>query len=268
VDQAFSDAFEERTVGGFFLASYPFSKFRRLEVHTTLEYSDRVDVDDVLFFDVINDPEPVSRTRKGWISTNHVSYVKDNTLWLPTGPIDGVRWNFSAGVSTDLTRARAENFILLADMRRYFRTSLLSAYAVRLFGYYSDGAIPERIAFGGPYTLRLYPFLGFVGSRVWLLSQEWRFPIMHGIALTFPFGTIRFPGIQGSAFVDLSQLWLETREPEGVWGSWGFGFRMPILFPLVLRLDVGKRFTLGDLPTNRIAGFNDTEVDFFIGFNY
>jgi hypothetical protein len=53
-----------------------------------------------------------------------------------------------------------------------------------------------------------------------------------------------------------------------MWGSYGIGFRMPILFPLVLRLDVGKRFSSGDLPTHLIRGFKKTEVDFFIGFNF
>jgi hypothetical protein len=268
VDQAFSDIFEENTYGGFFVASYPFSKFRRLEVQTTIEHSDRVDTEDILFFNPVSPVDQISRTRRGWIATNFLSYVKDNTLWLPTGPIDGTRWNVSAGVVTDLTQARAENYILLGDFRQYFRTSLLSAYAFRAFGYYSDGAIPERIAVGGAYSLRLYPFFGLIGSRVWMVNQEWRFPIIHGVAFAFPFGTIRFPGIQGGLFLDFGQVWLEGREALGVWGSYGLGFRMPILFPLVLRLDVGRRFKTGDLPTGGFEDFYGTEVDFFIGFNY
>ncbi len=204
---------------------------------------------DLLTLGVIEISEDtLSLTRKGWIATNHLSYVKDNTLWLPTGPIDGMRWNFSSGFVTDLSAARVENYTLVADVRRYFRTSLLSALSVRAFGYFSEGAIPGRIAIGGPYTLRLYPFLGFIGSRVWFANAEWRFPLLHGLALAFPFGTIRFPGIQAAPFFDVGQVWLEDRDPLGVWGSWGIGFRMPILFPLVLRLDVGKRFASGDFP--------------------
>ncbi len=269
VDAAFSNVYEEKTSGGFFLASYPFSKFKRLEVQTTLEYSDRRDVPDFLALGIIDVSEDtLSLTRKGWIATNNLSYVKDNTLWLSTGPVDGMRWNFTGGFVTDLTSARVENYTLVADVRRYFRTSLLSAFAIRTFGYYSDGAIPGRIAVGGAYTLRLYPFLGFIGSRVWFANAEWRFPLLHQLALAFPFGTIRFPGIQAAPFFDIGQVWLEDRDPMGMWGSYGVGFRMPILFPLVLRLDVGKRFSSGDLPTYLIRGFDKTEVDFFIGFNY
>jgi WD40 repeat protein len=268
VDAAYLDLYQEKTFGGFFVASYPFSKFRRLEVQTTIEHSDRLDTEEFLFVDPVNLFDDQFLTRKGIIATNALSYVKDNTLWLMTGPIDGVRWNFSAGLATDLTAARAESYSLLADARRYFRTSLRSAFALRLFGYYSDGAIPTRIAIGGPYTLRLYPFLGFVGSRIWMTNVEWRFPIMNGMALAFPFGTIRFPGIQGGLFLDMAGIGLKERPITGTWGSWGIGFRMPILFPIVLRLDVGRRFTIGNLPTFRLRGFSDTEVDFFIGFNY
>jgi Tol biopolymer transport system component len=269
VDAAFSNIYVEKTFGGFFVASYPFSKFRRLEVQTTLEYSDRLDIPDLLEIGTINlFDDTLSLTRKGVIATNSVSYVKDNTLWLPTGPIDGVRWNVTVAVATDLTSSRVENYTLVGDFRRYFRTSLLSALAIRLFGFYSDGAIPSRIAIGGAYTLRLYPFLGFIGSRVWLFNAEWRFPILHGLALGFPFGTMQFPGVQAAPFFDLAQVWLEDRSPLGLWGSYGIGFRMPILFPLVLRLDVGRRFKSGGLPTGLIRGFDETEVAFFIGFNY
>jgi hypothetical protein len=268
IDAAYSDTYQERTFGGFFIASYPFSKFRRLELQTTLEYSDRIDTEEFFVFDPINEAVDQTLTRKGIISTNAVSYVKDNTLWLPTGPIDGTRYNFTFALVTDLTHARAENVTVVADMRRYFRTGLLSAWAVRLFGYLSEGAIPARIAMGGPYTLRLYPFLGFIGSRAWLINNEWRFQLMHGLALAFPFGTWNFPGIQAAPFVDIGGIWQETRTLQGTWGSYGVSFRMPILYPITLRLDVGRRFTIGDLPTFRIEDFDKTEVDFFIGFNY
>ena len=41
----------------------------------------------------------------------------------------------------------------------------------------------------GPHRLRGYPHLSLAGSRVWLLNQEWRFPILNALALAFPFGT-------------------------------------------------------------------------------
>src|SRR5690606_41359988 len=85
----------------------------------------------------------------------------------------------------------AENYVFFGDYRRYFRTSLYSAYAIRLFGFYSDGAIPGRAVLGGTHQLRGYPRYSLAGSRVWLVNQEWRFPILHGLAFAFPFGQVR-----------------------------------------------------------------------------
>ena len=269
VDQAFRNLYREESVGGLFVAAYPFSKFRRLELQTVLEYSDRVDAGRFFSVGAVDlFVDTLSLTRQGIIGTNLVSYIKDNTLWLPTGPIDGVRWNFTGGLVTDLSRARVENYSLMFDMRRYLRTSLRSAYAVRLFGFYSDGAIPSRIAFGGSNSLRLYPYLGLFGSRAFMLNQELRFPILQALGLAFPFGTMVFPGIQGALFVDMASIWLEDRDPQGVWGSFGASFRMAVIFPLILRLDVGRRFVIGDLPTRGFRDFYGTEVDFFFGFNY
>src|SRR2546427_3953164 len=58
------------------------------------------------------------------------------------------------------------------------RTSLRSALAVRLLGYYAGGERPRRVNIGGSWGLRGYPRYGYVaGTRAWLLNSEWRFPI-------------------------------------------------------------------------------------------
>jgi len=220
------------------------------------------------------------------LASNYLSYVKDNTLWVPTGPIDGERFNLTAGLVTcfactyrsELTGnpiergAAAESYSVTADYRRYFRTSLYSAYAVRAFGFFSDGAIPARAVLGGPHRLRGYPRFSLAGSRVWLVNQEWRFPILNSLGLNFPFGELRLPGIQGAFFADIGSSWLESQKrPEGTWGSYGAGFRMSLGAPLVLRLDVGRRFAIGQEPPVVFGGrerFYDTFVDFFFGFNY
>jgi len=280
--------YEEETFGGYFIASYPFSKLKRVELRLGLEHSNRVDVEDAFedgFFG--RDPREGRRdlTREGVLTTNYLSYVKDNTLWLPTGPIDGERLNITAGLvacfsctlpsdvsGQNVTRSvAAENYVIFGDYRRYLRTSLLSAYAFRIYGFYSDGAIPGRAVLGGTHQLRGYPRYSLAGSRVWLVNQEWRFPLLHGLALAFPFGQLRFPGIQGALFVDAGSSWLESQKPEGTWGSYGLGFRTSLGPPLVLRLDVGRRFRIGELPPvlfDPDEDFGDTFVDFFFGFNY
>jgi hypothetical protein len=283
------DVYDEETFGAYFLASYPFTKFRRIEFQLGIERSKREDLEDAFeagIFGRSTREDPRDLTREGVLTTNYVSYVKDNTLWLPTGPIDGERYNLTLGLIScfscttpspitgqDVERsAVGESFIVAGDYRRYFRTSLQTAYAIRMFGFYSGGAIPGRWVLGGTNWLRGYPRFSLAGSRVWLINQEWRFPLLNTLALSFPFGTMRLPGVQAAVFADIGSSWLESQDGAGgQWGSYGVGFRWSLGPPLVLRLDVGRRFRNGDPPPVVFGdghGFNDTFVDFFFGFNF
>ncbi len=283
------DLYEESTAGAYVLASYPFSKFERVELQLSAERSSRRDTEDAFeggIFGGTTRPDPRDLTRRGWLTSTYVSYVHDNTLWVSSGPIDGSRLNVTAGLVScfsctspspvtgrPVSRAAAgENYLLSADYRKYFRTSLYGAYAVRAFAFFSDGAIPARTYLGGSLRLRGYPNFSLAGSRVALLNQEWRFPLLRSITFGFPFGDFRLPGIQGALFADLGTSWLENSErPEGGWGSYGLGMRMPLVAPLVLRIDIGRRFDLGGRPPVVFGGgerFTDTFVDFFVGFNY
>jgi len=280
--------FEEESFGGFFIAAYPFSRFSRVELQVGIEKSRRLDRADIFDLGLTrrNTREDIRNlTRRGLLTTNVLSYVKDNTLWLPTGPIDGERYAVSFGLTScfscttisdvtenEVTRsAVGENYSIILDYRRYIRTTLRSAWALRGYAYLSDGEIPGRAVLGGPHAMRGYPRFSMAGSRVWLVNQEWRFPILDGVALGFPFGTIRLPGVQGGAFTDIGQSWVEGHRPEGTWGSYGLGLRTSFGGAFVLRLDLGKRFRIGELPPVRFdfgEEFDDRFVDFFFGFNF
>jgi hypothetical protein len=258
----FETIYDETSFGGFAEVRWPFSRFSRVEGQFRLERSDR--------FDLVGGDREEPR-RVGWLASNYVSLVRDNSLWLPTGPIDGERRNLTLGVTSDLSSGRFDSWLGALDERRYFRLGTQSTYAVRLYGYYSAGNRPRRVSIGGSWGLRGYPRIGGVtGTRAVLLNQEIRFPLSNFLAIGFPFGEIRFPGIQGALFGDLGGAWTEETTDRGLLGSAGFGLRMPVFFPLVLRLDIGWRFSLGGftsyaLPSlERDRGF----VDFFFGFNY
>src|SRR5437867_7369488 len=263
----FSTLFQERSAGAFAQVRYPFSRFRRLEAEYRVEHSDRFDITrpDVLTGD------PGDFHRVGWLASNYLSYVKDNTLWLSTGPVDGERYNFTAGLVNDLTHGRSDAWVFSADWRHYYRTSLRSAFAVRLLGYFAGGERPRRISIGGSWALRGYPGFGYVtGTRAWLVNTEWRFPITDFLTIGFPFGALRLPGVQGALFADYGRAWGEVSTARGTLGSPGLGLRMAIGAPLVLRLDFGYRFHSGDLSR---YGLPDQDrrsrfVDFFFGFNY
>ncbi len=258
----FNSLFEERSYGMFAQVRYPFTRFRRVVGEYRIERSDRLDLR----------TEDVTEPRRiGWLASNYLTYVKDNTLWLSTGPIDGERYNFTTGLVNDLTHGRFDSWLVSADWRKYERTSLHSAVAVRVQGYASGGERPRRTSIAGSWGLRGYPQYGYVaGTRAWLVNVEYRFPILDFLTIGFPFGAARFPGVQGALFVDYGRAWSRTTTNRGVLGSSGLGLRMPIGPPLVLRLDIGYRLGTKDLDAYGLPAstHNRRFVDFFFGFNY
>jgi hypothetical protein len=263
----FTTLYQETSTGVLGQLRYPLSRYRRIEAQYTVEYSDRLDL--TPSYTVYD--QGFDFHRVGWIASSYLTYVKDNTLWLATGPIDGVRFNFTGGLANDLTHGRFDSWVIAGDYRSYLRTSLRSAIALRLLGYYAGGERPRPVNIGGPWALRGYPMYGYVaGNRVWLVNAEWRSPITDFLSIGFPFGEARFPGVQGALFVDAGRAWSGPDMQRGLLGSAGFGLRMPIGAPLVLRLDFGYRFHSGSLvgyglPANTA---NSRFVIFFFGFNY
>jgi hypothetical protein len=258
----FQTLYEEKSYGVFGQIRYPFNRFRRIVGEYRIERSDRFD----LFSPNITEPH-----RVGWLASNYLTYVKDNTLWLPTGPIDGDRYNITGGLVNDLTNGRFDSWLVSVDVRRYLRTSLHSALALRVQGYASGGERPRRVGIGGPWGLRGYPPNGYVsGTYAWLANGEFRFPLTDFLTIGFPFGALRFPGVQGALFLDYGRAWSDDTYRRGILGASGLGLRMPIGPPLVLRLDIGWRLGSSDLtyyglPTSTR---NRRFVDFFFGYNY
>jgi len=262
-----SSVYQETSAGVFAQIRYPLSRFRRIEAQYGLEHSDRFDIQPV---DIPNDGL-TDLHRVGWLASNYLSYVKDNTLWLATGPIDGERVNLTGGLVNDISHGRFDTWVLTADWRRYFRTSLRGAIALRGFAYYAGGDRPRPINIGGPWALRGYPIYGYIaGTSAWLVNSEWRFPITDFLSIGFPFGVARLPGVQGALFADLGRAWSATTFDRGTLGSTGLGLRMAIGPPLVLRVDLGYRFWSGQLDGYALpSGNTGTKfVDFFFGFNY
>jgi hemolysin activation/secretion protein len=242
---------------------YPISRFTRVEGQTRLEYSSRDD----FFNQLVTGPE----RRKGVLASNYLSAVGDNTLWLDTGPIDGMRWALTGGVVSDITHGVFENWIGTGDVRKYVRTSQQSAFAFRTFGYVSQGTRPRAIQVGGSWLLRGYPRFGsnpVSGTHAWVFNSEWRFPITNFVTFGFPFGSIRFPQVQGAFFGDLGQAWYQGNYDSRVLGAAGVGFRMALLPGLVLRLDVGRRYSFAAPRGEPSDFYRQRFVDLFIGYDY
>ncbi len=256
--------YEETSTGGLIDLRWPFSRFSRIEGQFRLEYSRR--------FDPILLPS-AEAFRNGLLATNILIWVHDNTLWIPTGPIDGQRTNIAGSITNDLTHGRFDAWTLSLDHRRYLRAGTYSAYAIRLFGYIAGGSRARRVDIGGTWGLRGYPRYGGVsGTRVFLFNQEFRMPLLDFLSFGTPIGQIRFPGIQSAVFLDFGGAWSHDDSPNrGILGSGGFGLRMSFGGALVLRLDMGWRFDMTGGARNNVlrVGFDPGWfTQFFFGFNY
>jgi Tol biopolymer transport system component len=235
----------ERNYGGALLGSYPFSRYRRLE---SALYFRRLEKDTYL----PNSPRSTNATLL-------LSYIKDTSLWEPTGPIDGTRLNITVSQAVDVMTIKHFNSGYNVDFRKYFRLGRASAYASRLMYFHSLGEDPQRYYLGGSWTLRGYPRRYFYGRNLLLVNNELRFPLVNDLFIGLPVGNLRFQAIRGALFFDVGNAW--ENEFDRLYGSFGFGFRVALGYITVLRFDFARRTDF------RKVG-NDYNFDFFFGWNY
>ena len=238
----------EKSFGGSFLLSYPISKFQRIEATATIANSNKEVIPDVI-------------ERKALLFTNTLSYVIDNSLWGPTGPVDGMRGLVILGYTTDIKYSNVNYFSFIADYRYYQRFFLTTALAFRAAVFYNQGKESRRYIVGGSWDLRGWPRFGLRGEKVWLSSLELRFPLIDQINLRLPVFNLGLPGFRGALFYDMGGIW-DEKYNETI-GSVGFGFRMNLFNVLTLRYDIGKKI---------INDFSDFQkglfYQFFFGWDF
>jgi len=237
--------FYEQRAGGIVTFSYPFSQFTRVSLSQSMAYSDR----DWFF----------SNRRRAYLSSQYISFVNDNSLWGPSGPIDGQRINITLGNTYDLAYSNVNYLTGLIDIRKYFRLTYRSAYAVRFLSLFNEGREAMQYYFGGSWDLRLYPRWSLHGKRILLISQELRFPLIDRLGIYLPVAALQFTGIRGALFVDAGNAWNDKW--PGFRGSFGFGVRLNLGNMLVLRLDIGRR-------TDFHSVGKKTLTQFFFGWDF
>ncbi|RMF60890.1 MAG: hypothetical protein D6743_14325 [Calditrichaeota bacterium] len=247
--------FERDQVGGFVSVSYPFSTFSRLEAGTNLRRERR---------EYDNKGVRVN----GIVVSNSVSYIKDNSIWGYTGPIDGERFNITVGHTIDMQHNDVNFGTFIVDYRRYFRVSQRSTYAVRVMGKFNLGKEAFRYFMGGSWDLRLYPRYRIWGRKLFLVNNELRFPFLDRFLLGFPFGGLGFNAIRGALFVDMGQAWDRDYEFNEVLGSLGIGWRLRLGGFLVLRYEIGKRFQLRNLDSPNVHFDSGIKKAFWFGFDF
>ncbi len=240
--------FYERVFGGYFTLSYPLTKFERIEATTSLSNSSKL-------------ADIAIAERKALLLSNSLSFVHDNTLWGPTGPLDGSRFNLTLAFTSDIQYSNVDYVTVIADYRNYIRLATRSAFATRLWLFYNHGKESRQFVMGGSWDLRGYPLWSLHGEKLWLISNELRFPFLDQLAFRFPFGGIGFWGIRGALFFDTGAVW-DTDYTQTL-GSMGGGVRLNLGGLLVLRFDVGKR-----IENNFTTIEHDWFTQFFFGWDF
>lgn len=218
--------FYERVYGGYFALSYPLTKFRRIEASVSLSNSSKLA--DVAIED-----------RKALLLSNSLAFVHDNSLWGPSGPLDGSRFSLTLAYTTDVQYSNVNYYSVIFDYRNYERLSQRSAFASRFWLWYNGGKEARRFVMGGSWDLRGWPRWSIRGEKLWLTSQELRFPFLDALGLQFPFGGLVFSSIRGALYFDAGSAWDD--QYRTTFGSIGGGLRMNFGGVLVLRYDIGKR---------------------------
>ncbi len=238
--------FHERRLGMYGAVSFPFNKFERAETSLNLRLSDKNRYDE-------------GTSRRAFLASVFVSYTKDNSLWGPTGPLDGERVSLTLGQTNDVARNAVHFTTLMADVRRYVRLGPRMCWAVRAWGEFNLGKDPLPFFMGGSWDLRGYRFWSLWNPKLVFVSNELRFPFIDRFYMGFPFGGIGISSVRGALFVDAGNAW--DREFGSLKGSMGFGVRFQLGGMLVLRYDTGRRTDF-----KRIE--SETFRQFFFGWDF
>jgi WD40 repeat protein len=220
--------YSERSFGGYFVLSYPLTKFERIESGISFSNSDK---DNYISF----------RPRKALILSNSFTFVHDNSLWMQTGPIDGSRFLATIAYTQDVQYGNVGYYTTIADYRIYNRMSERTTLASRFMMMMNEGLEARRFFMGGSWDMRGYPRWSIRGKKLWFMSHEFRFPFVDQLAVKFPFANFGFGSFRAATFFDAGAAW--DKSYKTTIGSFGAGLRWNIGGVLVLRYDIGKRIT-------------------------
>lgn len=222
----YDELFRYRTLGANVLASYPITKFKRVDGGLALMHVMQENLDNV--------NEPIYEST---FLVPSLSYVFDNSLWGYTSPIKGSRFNITTMGSPKIGSNGVEFISLLGDFRKYFKLADDYTFAVRFSGGASFGNNPQRFYLGGTegwinyefenynipisnieeyafsmagLPLRGYNFDRISGSKYALFNSELRFPLFRYLIFgLLPFG---FQNIQGNIFFDAGTAWRNNND--------------------------------------------------------
>lgn len=215
-----------RNFGGVFSASFPISRFHRLQGSLSF-----------LRVNVENLDDPTIPIEKETYIIPNISLIHDNVLWGYTSPIEGTRYNLSAFVNPGVDDSRKSFYSITWDYRNYKRFWYDNGFLFRISGGYSGGAMPQKFMLGGTdawinrrfandeipisnasdfaflspaLPMRGYDYAQQLGSKYSLVNLELRMPLIRYL-VTGPL-PILFSNILGVAFLDAGSAWNNTEK--------------------------------------------------------
>ncbi|NIM19777.1 MAG: hypothetical protein GTO51_05980 [Candidatus Latescibacteria bacterium] len=240
----------ERRYGVALGASYPFSKFSRVDGSLVLRRVERESDFGTFEFG----------TKRSTLATTFFTYATDNTLWTIGGPLTGTRYYATVGHTIDFEGKGFASTTFLWDVRKYFKITRRIVLAERFVNRNSWGSDLQLFYLGGPWDFRGYDFRRFVGRSTYLFNSELRFPLVDRLSLRLPFGLIETPMIRGSIFFDVGKVSRYVLDTDWL-GSFGAGVELNLGFAPVIRLNFTRTTDFSTIS-------KDTDVEFFIGLNY
>ncbi len=226
--------FSERNYGVYGLISIPFSTFKRMDIELQAFYSERKFYDrieeDSYTSNLIYIPSQESTRR---LIEPTISFTHDASFFSYFGPVDGSRWTVSLSKGLSFNGHDVSRTTAFLDYRWYTRLFYRNSFAFRLAGAVSEGDDARSFFLGGPTTLRGYDFLAFAGTRMGLVSFEYRFPLLDALIFGWP-GRWGFTNIGGTLFFDGGAVWdkddiepfnrdSDSLEFQDIKGDFGFG---------------------------------------------
>jgi Tol biopolymer transport system component len=243
--------FTERNYGIFGLVSFPFSTFSRLDLELQAFISERE------FFDTMEINEfgdytliPGERTTRRLVQPT-LSLVHDSAYYGLFGPVIGSRWMLSVSRTIPFSGDDISRTTGFFDYRKYLPVFYRNYLAFRTMGAVSDGSDNKLFFLGGPLTMRGYDYLQLSGSRMFMASLEYRYPLLDALIFGWP-GRWGIGNIGGTLFIDTGSVWGEdtyiepidprikprTIEDINFYSDFGIGFYMRFGF-LIMNFQIG-----------------------------
>jgi hypothetical protein len=278
----YRDALATRKITGVnFSAYYPFNLYYRASASLSFNNYAEEYYDPTILFQ----RGSTQQFLNGNLLSASFSIIGETTRFkFPYGPISGNTFAFSISQALPISDAFIQNTTFEADYRHYLPLGSSTLLAFRFNAFASRGKNPFIFYYGGNNQVRSGDYYSIVGTEMWFLNLEFRFPLVSSAStLIGQIGPIR-----GTLFFDITRAKTGDNpaklytyvgpDPDDPFkppfkisdaiGSYGYGFEFFFL-GLPMHLEFARRLEWEDI--SKPFSYNkwgDFRTRFWIGFDF